>query len=81
MLLVTIGYRQKGGVSKRRVGEILWLEASSYLDDLLSQELIYFAQRSAGHTSPATTRIYDRSGDQLTLQEIERVQMGKKQQI
>jgi integrase/recombinase XerD len=42
---------------------------------------IEIAQRIAGHTSPATTRIYDRSGDQLTLQEIERVQIGKKQQI
>ena len=34
---------------------------------------IKIAQRIAGHTSPATTRIYDRSGDQLTLQEIESV--------
>jgi chromosome segregation and condensation protein ScpB len=41
VLLVVIGYRRKGGVSKTRVGEILGLEASSYLDDLLSQELIY----------------------------------------
>ena len=41
MLLVVIGYRQKGWVSKSRVGEILGLEASSYLDDLLSQGLIY----------------------------------------
>ena len=41
MLLVTIGYRQKGGVAKRRVGEILGLEGSSYLNDLLSQGLIY----------------------------------------
>ena len=41
VLLVTIGYRQKGGVSKTRVGEILGLEASSILDDLLSQGLIY----------------------------------------
>src|SRR6266403_3687648 len=29
VLLVTIGYRQKGGVSKTRVGEILGLEVSS----------------------------------------------------
>ena len=42
---------------------------------------IEIAQKIAGHTSPATTRIYDRSGDQLTLQEIERVQIGKKQEI
>jgi chromosome segregation and condensation protein ScpB len=41
VLLVVIGYRQKGGVSKARVGEILGLEAASYLDDLLSQGLIY----------------------------------------
>ena len=41
MLLVVIGYRQKGGVSKSRVGEILGLEASFYLDDLLSQGLVY----------------------------------------
>ena len=41
VLLVTIGYRQKGGVSKARVGEILGLDASSILDDLLSRGLIY----------------------------------------
>jgi chromosome segregation and condensation protein ScpB len=41
VLLVVIGYRQKGGVSKTRVGEILGLEASSILDDLLSHGLIY----------------------------------------
>jgi chromosome segregation and condensation protein ScpB len=41
VLLVVIGYRQKGGVIKSRVGKILGLEASSYLDDLLSQGLIY----------------------------------------
>ena len=41
VLLVVIGYRQKGGVSKRRVGEILGLDASSILDDLLRQGLIY----------------------------------------
>ena len=41
VLLVVIGYRRKEGVSKARVGEILGLEASSYLDELLSQGLIY----------------------------------------
>jgi chromosome segregation and condensation protein ScpB len=41
VLLVVIGYRQKGGVSKSRVGEILGLEASSILDDLLSFGLVY----------------------------------------
>jgi len=42
---------------------------------------IEIAQRIAGHTSPATTRIYDRSGDRLTLEEIERVQIGKNHDI
>jgi chromosome segregation and condensation protein ScpB len=41
VLLVVIGYRQKGGVSKTRVGEILGLEASAILDKLLSFGLIY----------------------------------------
>src|SRR3981081_1153365 len=41
VLLVVIGYRQKGGVSKSRVGEILGLEASAILDELLSFGLIY----------------------------------------
>jgi hypothetical protein len=35
-----MGHRRKGG-SKARVGEILGLEASCYLDDLLSRGLIY----------------------------------------
>jgi hypothetical protein len=35
VLLVVVGYRRKGGVSKARVGEILGLDASRYLDDLL----------------------------------------------
>jgi len=42
VLLVVIGYRRKGGVSKTRVGEILGLDASAYLEDLWRQELIYF---------------------------------------
>jgi hypothetical protein len=41
VLLAVMGHRRKGGVSKSRVGEILGLGASSLLDDLLSQGLIY----------------------------------------
>ena len=48
MLLVVIGHRRKKGVSKARVGEILGLEVSSYLDDLLRQGLIYYAKRLSG---------------------------------
>jgi integrase/recombinase XerD len=42
---------------------------------------IEIAKLIAGHTRPSTPRIYDRSGDRLTLEEIERVQIGKKRQI
>jgi chromosome segregation and condensation protein ScpB len=41
VLLVVIGYRRKGGVSKTRVGEILGFDSSAYLEDLWRQELIY----------------------------------------
>ena len=55
--------------------------ATGVTEYMNSEGTIEIAQRIAGHTSPATTRIYDRSGDQLTLQEIERVQLGKKHEI
>ena len=41
VLLVVIGYRRKGGVSKTRIGEILKLDPSPLLDELLGQELVY----------------------------------------
>jgi chromosome segregation and condensation protein ScpB len=41
VLLVVIGYRRKGGVSKTRIGEILKLDPSPLLDELLRQELVY----------------------------------------
>jgi hypothetical protein len=41
VLLVVIGHRRKGGVSKTRVGEILGLDASAYLDDLARLQLVY----------------------------------------
>jgi hypothetical protein len=42
VLLVVIGHRRKGGVSKTRIGEILKLEdPSPLLDDLFTQELVY----------------------------------------
>jgi integrase/recombinase XerD len=39
---------------------------------------IEIAQRIAGHESSSTTRIYDRSRDRLTIEDIERVQIGSK---
>ena len=43
ILLVVIGYRRKGGVSRTRTGEILGLEAAPYLQDLRRKELVYTA--------------------------------------
>jgi integrase/recombinase XerD len=37
---------------------------------------IEIAQQIAGHKSSSTTRIYDRSRDRLTIEEIERVKIG-----
>ena len=41
VLLVVIGHRRKGGVAKARIGEILGLDASAYLDDLARLQLVY----------------------------------------
>jgi hypothetical protein len=41
VLLVVIGHRRKGGVSKTRVGEILGLDASACLEELRRLELVY----------------------------------------
>jgi len=43
VLLVVIGYRHKGGVSKTQIGEILGLEAAPYLEDLRKRGLVYTA--------------------------------------
>jgi chromosome segregation and condensation protein ScpB len=43
VLLVVIGYRHKGGVSKTRIGDILKIDPSSYLHELWKRELIYTA--------------------------------------
>jgi hypothetical protein len=33
------------------------------------------AQQTAAHSSPRTTKLYDRTNDELTLDEIERIQI------
>jgi hypothetical protein len=43
VLLVVIGHRRKGGVSRTRISEILGLEAAPYLQDLRRKELVYTA--------------------------------------
>jgi hypothetical protein len=41
VLLVVIGHRRKGGVSKTRIGDILGFDASTYLEELSADKLIY----------------------------------------
>jgi hypothetical protein len=41
VLLVVIGHRRKGGVSKTRIGEILCLDAAPHLEELRRTELVY----------------------------------------
>jgi chromosome segregation and condensation protein ScpB len=41
VLLVVIGHRRRGGVSKTRVGEILGLDCAPYVKELRRLELIY----------------------------------------
>jgi len=43
ILLVVIGYRRKGGVSRTRIGEILGLEPAPCLEELREKELVYTA--------------------------------------
>ena len=53
MLLVVIGHRRKVEVSKARVEEILGLDASSSLDELLRQAQtceLYASLRNVGST-------------------------------
>jgi hypothetical protein len=41
VLLVVIGHRRRGGVSKTRVGDLLGLDASGYLEELARLHLVY----------------------------------------
>jgi hypothetical protein len=43
VLLVVIGYRKKGGVSKTRISDILKLDPTPLLDELWKKELVYTA--------------------------------------
>ena len=42
---------------------------------LLNGGSLEVAQRIAGHSSPRTTKLYDRRHEQLNLDEIERIQI------
>jgi integrase len=48
----------------RATGIIAYLEAGGTLEN---------AQAMAAHESPRTTKLYDRTGDEITLDEVERI--------
>jgi hypothetical protein len=76
VLLVVIGHRQKGGVSKTRIGEILQFDAGSYLDELLKIKLVYLDPNRTIHywrpTSEALLALGLRSSSEIpALRELE----------
>ena len=48
----------------RATGITAYLEAGGTLEN---------AQAMAAHESPRTTKLYDRTGDEITLDEVERI--------
>ena len=62
-----IGLKQKLGCHTFRASWITaYLEADGKLEN---------AQAMAAHESPRTTKLYDRTGDEITLDEAERIQI------
>jgi len=77
VLLVVIGHRRKGGVSRTRIGEILGLEAAPLLEDLWKNGLVYTAPGKELNwwrpTSEALLSLGLRSGADIPeLKELER---------
>ena len=61
------GFKQKLGCHVfRATGITAYLEAGGTLEN---------AQAMAAHESPRTTKLYDRTGDEITLDEVERIQI------
>jgi integrase/recombinase XerD len=56
--------RRNGRLTFRATGITAYLEAGGTLEN---------AQAVAAHESPRTTKLYDRTGDEITLDEVERI--------
>jgi hypothetical protein len=59
-----IHWRRIGCHTFRVTGITVYLEAGGTLEN---------AQAMAAHESPRTTKLYDRTGDEITLDEVERI--------
>jgi hypothetical protein len=46
---------------------------SKWLTAQILTAVAWIAQAMAAHESPRTTKLYDRTGDQITLAEVERI--------
>jgi integrase/recombinase XerD len=65
MVLTAAGIQTKIGChSMRGTGITAYLKNGGTLDA---------AQRMAGHADPRTTKLYDRRGDQVSLDDVERI--------
>lgn len=64
--------RAKAAGIKTKIGNHS-LRATGITDYLKSSGTLEHAQAMAGHSSPRTTKLYDRRGDELSLDEYERV--------
>jgi site-specific recombinase XerD len=61
------GFRNRLGCHVfRATGITAYLERGGTLEN---------AQGMAAHESPRTTKLYDRTGDQITLDEVEKIQI------
>jgi integrase len=59
------GFKKRIGCHAfRATGITAYLEAGGTLEN---------AQAMAAHESPRTTKLYDRTGDEITLDEVERI--------
>ena len=54
----------------QRIALLVALGITAYL---LNGGALEHAQRIAGHASPTTTKLYDRTPDEVTVTEIERI--------
>jgi site-specific recombinase XerD len=59
-----VGLRDRALIALRATGITAYLEAGGTLGN---------AQAMAAHESPRTTKLYDRTGDQIALDEVERI--------
>lgn len=61
------GFKTKLGCHTiRAIGLTAYLEAGGTLEN---------ARAMAAHESPRTTKLYDRTGDEITLDEVERIRI------